>query len=318
MRTVKKVLIIPYFGAFPSYFDLFLDGCRLNESFCDFIFFTDQVICADLPRNVTTVSMSFADFRHLVRKKINVDFPDNPYRICDFKPCLGKIFEDFIEAYDFWGHIDIDLILGDLSKFLPESTFSNYEKIQTKGHLSFYKNDSYVKNYYLLHSTRAYSFDDVLKFDRNCFFDEVMLPYILRENEVRVYECFNYFDMLFSCPNLQIASFCETKNRNGQTFYYRRKTGVFQEYIGDYGQVITNEAMYIHLQKRHITSRRLKASKIYIYHDRLSCTKTNDRIGFIEVLVWRTKYFLRQSRKLLNVNAIKIKMTCIRVGGSFR
>jgi hypothetical protein len=34
----------------------------------------------------------------------------NPYKICDWKPFYGHIFREYLVAYDFWGHCDMDII----------------------------------------------------------------------------------------------------------------------------------------------------------------------------------------------------------------
>ena len=50
-----------------------------------------------------------------------------PYKLCDFKPAYGKIFEDYLEAYDFWVHCDLDIRWGDIRKFIPEKVLEEKE-----------------------------------------------------------------------------------------------------------------------------------------------------------------------------------------------
>ena len=38
---------------------------------------------------------------------------EDAYKLTDFKPAYGEIFQDYIIQYDFWGFTDIDLIYGD-------------------------------------------------------------------------------------------------------------------------------------------------------------------------------------------------------------
>lgn len=47
----KVCFVVPYFGKFPSYFDLFLKSCKYNEDF-NWIIFTDDKEDYDYPNNV--------------------------------------------------------------------------------------------------------------------------------------------------------------------------------------------------------------------------------------------------------------------------
>jgi hypothetical protein len=70
-----------------------------------------------------------------VSKQLGFDVTiDDPYKVCDFKPLFGKIFEDQLKPYQYWGYCDIDLILGDLRKHLDP--LLNYEP----DIISFYPN----------------------------------------------------------------------------------------------------------------------------------------------------------------------------------
>ena len=46
----------------------------------------------------------------------------------------------FVKKYDFWGYCDLDLIFGDIRKFVNEEVLNTYEKIYNRGHLTLFKN----------------------------------------------------------------------------------------------------------------------------------------------------------------------------------
>ena len=77
--------------------------------------------------------------------KIKVDF-SKPYKFCDFRPAYGVIFEDYIKGYDYWGHCDLDQVFGEISKFIPDKTIKQFEKVNRNGHFVLYKNTEKMNN----------------------------------------------------------------------------------------------------------------------------------------------------------------------------
>lgn len=169
--TLKKIaFIIPYFGKFKNYFPLFLVSCKNNPSI-DWIVFTDDKSKYPYPKNVTVIYTTFEIIKARIQK--HFDFQvclDKPYKLCDYRPAYGEIFSDELKGYDFWGYCDIDLILGNIRKFLAENVLENYEKVFTRGHLSLYKNEPKVNAFYrtanesllrkVLTSDQPFAFDE--------------------------------------------------------------------------------------------------------------------------------------------------------------
>ena len=63
--------------------------------------------------------MSFCSIQQLIRNKFS--FPvkiDSPWELCAFRPAYGDIFEEYFNGYDFWGYGDLDVIYGDLDKYI--------------------------------------------------------------------------------------------------------------------------------------------------------------------------------------------------------
>lgn len=148
----KIALILPYYGTWPSYFNLYLASCKFNST-VDFIFFTDIVAPENHPKNVFFYSSSLDSFNELATSKIGeVVKVTSSYKICDIRPAFGKIYEDYLTEYDYWGFGDIDLFYGDLNKFISPS-LGVFDVISFKpwwlsGCFSLYRNIEVVNNLY--------------------------------------------------------------------------------------------------------------------------------------------------------------------------
>ena len=42
------------------------------------------------------------------------------YKLCDFKPAYGFLFPEILKEFKFWGHGDIDVIYGNIRKFISK------------------------------------------------------------------------------------------------------------------------------------------------------------------------------------------------------
>jgi hypothetical protein len=133
------VLILPYFGKFKNYFELFLKTIGCNQNF-DLLLITDSEEKIKYPDNCVVKKMWFEDFKKHIQSKFDFDISlETPYKLCDFKPAYGYICEEWITEYDYWGHCDCDLLFGDLSP-VTELMEHGYDKLFVAGHLTIYKN----------------------------------------------------------------------------------------------------------------------------------------------------------------------------------
>ncbi|SNR22802.1 DUF6625 family protein [Flavobacterium sp. ov086] len=138
----KIVLLNCYLGKLPWYFDFFLKSCESNSS-VDFILFSNDEEKRTLPENVKMIKFSLETFNSLASQKLNLKVEiTNAYKICDFKPAFGVIFQEEISNYDFWGVCDIDLVFGRIREFMTEDLLHNYDVISVK--------DSFPSGYFLL------------------------------------------------------------------------------------------------------------------------------------------------------------------------
>jgi hypothetical protein len=167
-------MISCYFGKWPPYFHTYLKSCHHNPEI-DFYFFTD---CSsnDLPGadNVKFIPITLAEVRELASDKLG--FPvslQNPYKLCDFKPAYGKIFEDHLRGFDFWGHTDIDIILGNVGRFITDDLLAENDIISVReeylsGFFALYRNTELVNTLF----TRSPDYRKVYQSEKHYCFDE--------------------------------------------------------------------------------------------------------------------------------------------------
>lgn len=124
---MKIAIIIPYFGEWPVWIDLYFFSCSKNEEI-DWFFFTDCEIPATYSSNLHFIETSFYDYCQLASERLNIEFyPADPYKLCGLKPFYGYIHQDVIAEYDFWGFGDVDIIWGNIKKFYTDKMFEKYD-----------------------------------------------------------------------------------------------------------------------------------------------------------------------------------------------
>lgn len=248
---MRIALIIPYFGKFPPYFDLFLESCSYNKEI-EFLIYSDQKYELATPSNVQFSYWEFAKFKDLVSYKLKLTERArkafSPYKLCDYKPAYGKIFEDYLRDFDYWGFCDVDLIFGRIFDILKIKDFLQNERILTQGHLTFYKNTQRINSMFLHELKGTIKFRQAIEFKEPAFFDEIFMPAICRDNKVKQYGENVFADILPQYATLTIAPSCAVNNEVKQRFYWRCGH-LFQTFNKD-GQAFERELIYIHFQKR--------------------------------------------------------------------
>lgn len=258
---MKKVcFIIPYFGKFPNYFQLFLQSCAKNTDY-QWLIFTDDNTEFNYPQNVKRILMSFSDLQHLVSEKFEFQVSlDTPRKLCDYKPAYGYIFENYLSNYEYWGHCDTDIIVGNLNNFLLPLLTKNYDKIFTLGHFIIYKNN-YENNRRFMRKVKgrllykeSFTNKNITTFDETYGNDENVNTVFL-QNEGKVFQD----DYSFN-TKLDESFFIQTKYNSNKKIYENifqssklvlgwDSSGLFTIYnVKD--KFILEEVMYVHLQQR--------------------------------------------------------------------
>lgn len=152
MKSIVK--LIPYFGRWPDWFELYLLSCRYNPD-VDWLFFTDCEVPVTAPDNVRFIQISFSDYKDLVSERLGIYFnPSSPYKLCDLKPAYGYLHYEQIRDYDFFAFGDIDIIYGQIRNFITDDILKRYEVIGThrrrlSGHFSLFRNTERNRNAFL-------------------------------------------------------------------------------------------------------------------------------------------------------------------------
>ncbi len=142
-------LIIPYFGTWPEWFPLFLESCRYNPTI-DWHFFTDCGEAGNSYPNIKFTHISYPDYQQLISHRLHIAFTGNPYKLCDLKPSLGYIHRAELESYDCFGFGDIDVIYGNLRKFLTPDVLDkklvSTHADRVSGHFCLMENTGEMRN----------------------------------------------------------------------------------------------------------------------------------------------------------------------------
>lgn len=254
---MKKIaFIIPFFGKFNNYFQLFLNSCEANEEY-DWLIFTDDKTKYKYPKNVHVSYWSFEQLVEFIQSKFEFKIGLNkPYKLCDFKPAYGYIFEEYITEYKCWGHCDVDLIFGNISNFISLEDLDIYDKIGILGHCTIYKNNPNInrafksqingeeryKTVYM--NTQNFSFDEEFNLSINNIFENQGYRIRYEEEEANIYT--KSSDFRITRMDLKRKAY-EVEPRSRSFFIWNK--GRLVRYKKN--KIWTEEEfLYIHLQSR--------------------------------------------------------------------
>jgi hypothetical protein len=145
------IKIIAYFGQWPEWINFYLESCKWNSDI-HWLIYTDCPEPENKAKNVFYKKISFEDYCHHVSSRLKINFcPDSPYKLCDLKPAFGFIHENDIAPYDCYAFGDIDIIYGNIRKFLTDELLTRYQLISThtdriSGHFVVFENSSRMRN----------------------------------------------------------------------------------------------------------------------------------------------------------------------------
>lgn len=280
MKNKKCVLILPYFGKFNNYFPLFLRSCGMNPDF-DWIIFTDSQDQYDYPDNVHKVMMTLEEVKETAERKFG--FPvclNSAYKLCDYKPAYGFLFEEYIEGYRYWGHCDCDLIFGKMDGFLDPLFEKDFDKIFAAGHLTLYKNYYDNNRRFMKEYNGRLIFKEAYQADKIYVFDEDMkdnnVHRIFLDDKASIFQTdlsmnaspsFARLRRSYYNPDIHYFSWEAYKNSR-----YYWNNGKIIEYSLLNGLVEKKDYLYMHLQSRKMRLPKsvLKSKYFEILPDRFS------------------------------------------------
>jgi hypothetical protein len=151
MSAKNRILIlIPYFGQWPEWIDLYVYSCAQNKDI-DWVFISDCRYEAKDHSNIRFIHTSFRQYCRDVSEILNIDFnPVSAYKLCDLRPFFPIIHSELIKGYEFWGYGDVDVIWGRINRFYTNELLDRFDVFSThadrlSGHLAILRNtDKYT------------------------------------------------------------------------------------------------------------------------------------------------------------------------------
>lgn len=238
-----------YYGELPGYFDLWLKTAGNNHTI-DFYIITDIKSIGVVPKNIHVIQIGFDDLKKRVQALFDFKISMNePYKICDYRPAFGLIFNGLVKNYDFWGYCDPDVIWGNLRAFITEDILKCYDKIYSRGHLTLYKNTAANNNIFKeLHKIRSFNYKEAFTTEYICHFDEWGgISCIYENKKISCYDTIDFADIRYQKYHFELAPPMDADEKPKVFIWANGK--LFGYILGGYN-IIKKEYSYIHLQKR--------------------------------------------------------------------
>lgn len=242
---MNKCLIICWYGRLPQYFKIFEKTCAYNIDY-DFFIFTNQEYQSEY-KNIKVYHKTIDELKILINEKLEINAKiEKAYKFCDFKPTYGKIFEDYIKKYEYWGYCDVDMFLGKLSDFVKDELIKKYEKINICGHFTLYRNNEKCKKLYKENGS-IFSYKEVYENSENYAFDEYSgMKKIASFNNIKTLEINDFADI-----DKKYSRYKCVNHRNYNQQFFSWEDGRIFRYYKESEVIYRDEFMYLHFQKKH-------------------------------------------------------------------
>ena len=252
----RVCILIPYFGKFPNYFNLWLSSAK-QCSKIDFYIITDTVIFEDKYNNIHFVKDSLEEIKNRASNILGFDcILDTPYKLCDYKPFYNLLFPNISKKYEYWGYGDIDLIYGNLNHLFELGLFDKYLVVFKLGHLSFIKNDPRCNIFDLVDNPilkKVYSSNNPFYFDERDYSRYNLLskkyPDLIYDNYLDIADISPVYSFLWP-PEEQYKTLTPIKH-----IFKKEKDGRLTGYYLENNTIYQKEFLYIHLIKRKMRNK---------------------------------------------------------------
>lgn len=318
----KALFIIPYFGEFKSYFQLFLDSCAYNSDF-NWLIITDNHKKYNYPENVRVVYSEFKDLQDRIRSKFDFDVTiDRPYKLCDYKPAYGYIFSNYIKGFKMWGYCDTDLIFGNIGEFISIADINRFAKIGIFGHCTLIKNEEKYNKAFMLPLNGENIFEEVYKSKENHSFDEEFnksINNIFEQYGYEIKEDLKLANIYTKSSNFKLTTLNADKHsysveplKKKALFIFNN--GILSRVSKNNNSIIRKVYAYIHMQSRSMRVSDDLNYKLYKIipnsFDNLEVSKvTKANFESIKIKHFNMHYFKLRSHNLL----LKIKKGVIKI-----
>ena len=257
----KIALLFPYFGRLPNLFEFWLKTISYNKCI-DIFLITDQPVTTNQSETVFTYNISFSSFVELVKSSFDYEIQlNNPYKICDFRPAFGNIFQDILKGYDFWGYGDLDVIWGDFETFINDELLYKYDRISQFGHLSLYRNCKEMNELYCYPLNGEVPCINAFTNKQNCTFDEwwdgqgienIALSQNIKEfRDLKLADVSRIYKKKEMCFKFDMN--CTVLPQNIDRVFLYSNGHLSSVLIEDHKKIVsTDEVIYAHFQKRKL------------------------------------------------------------------
>lgn len=149
MPRPSLAIVVTYFGKAPLWLPAFLLSCRDNRDIQWFLY-ADFEAPAPLPANVTLRPMELGELRSRATDVFGTRIAITHRRkICDLKPAYGLIFADDLQPFDFWACSDLDIVWGDIRRFVTDALLDDYDIVSSRsermsGHFTLFRNTAAI------------------------------------------------------------------------------------------------------------------------------------------------------------------------------
>ncbi len=316
---MKKIAyVIPYFGKLPKGFRFWLLGAKSNDT-VDFLIFTDDRTDYDFPNNVKVTYLTFEEMKSKIQSLFDFHvFLDRPYKLCDFRPAFGDIFSKELTDYDFWGYCDLDIIFGDIRKFVSEEMLDKYDRVGCQGHSTLLRNTPFVN---MLYQTVVsdYDYKTVFSSEKTYAFDELGMDAIFNSLNIEYYKKTNFVHLTKFDYNFFMALLPSELDYKNKYQVFTWKNGKLIRHLIVDDELLEEEYMYLHYWLRP-TSFRIKkydtgvqyliypdvtTDKYYEINKETVIKKSRqNKFVFYSKYIWQYRKKLNLRRIVSNINGV--------------
>lgn len=308
--------IVPYMGKLPNNFQLWLLGCKKNPTI-NWIVITDDHTQYDYPCNVVVEYMTYENLKNIIQSLYDFQIDlSRPWRLALLKPAYGEIFQKLLNGYDFWGYCDVDMMFGNLRKYLTEDLLGKYKRLGCIGYMQLYKNDKNVNTRYRVLVPHKQSYVDVFSGKSDSSFDEKGMDAIYDYLNIPYYQSWKKSAHLAKY-NSGFFSTLDAKIDQKFLLYTWEKGVLHKHLINDDGYV-KEELMYVHFWCRPMKYKVHNFSedtKIWFYPDvatdtikkQTSMERTikhyghRSKLSFLINMLWVNRHKINAKRIIANL-----------------
>lgn len=322
MKTIGY--LVPYFGTLPKNMQLWLKSCAANPTI-DWILLTDDKTEYNYPANVKVKYCSFESLKERIQNAY--DFPvqiSSAWNLSLFKPAYGEIFAEELAGYDFWGHCDVDVIWGNIRKFITDDVLNKYEKIGFQGHSLLYKNTPEVNARYKICVDGKINYKQVFGGEIKYSFDENGMDDIYNHLNIPYYKEITFAHMRKYAYRLSVGFVPKNEEYKNECQIFEWKNGTLLRHYVYGGKLYTEEFMYIHFfcrPMKYLQKNYGEGARYIIYPD---CVKDfngeidvktvkrlakNPAVAYYAKSIWANRHKLTPKKIMFNIkNMIKRKL----------